>query len=190
MKLVKKGEKTEITVDNAIREFFEKLKKDYKLDNNGVVKLIQKTKKFFEEENSVPVLIFDNDKLGALEAIVKYLKENRDLSFKKISVLLNRNEKTVWATYSNAREKLPGKFELERDYLNTCKGKYKKELLGVRVPLLIFKDRKLSVLENVIKFLKEELDLRYHEIAVLLNRDDRTIWTTYKRGLKKENESG
>lgn len=190
MKLVKKEEKIEITVANTVQKFFEKLKKDYKLDNSQTIRLIEKTKKFFEEENSVPILIFDNDKLGALEAIVKYLKENRDLSFKKISILLNRNEKTVWATYFNAKKKLPGKFELERDYLKTCKGKYKKELLWIRAPLSIFRDRKLSVLESVVKFLKEEHDLKYHEIAVLLNRDDRTIWTTYKRGLKKENESG
>ena len=57
-----------------------------------------------------------------------------------------------------------------------------KELL---IPSTIFLDRSLSVLEAISEYLKEEKGLSYHEIAVFLNRDDRTIWTCYNRAKKK-----
>jgi len=49
----------------------------------------------------------------------------------------------------------------------------------------ILKDRNLSVLENIVSYLKDTLGFRYHQIAVMLNRDDRTIWTVYHRAKKK-----
>jgi len=55
----------------------------------------------------------------------------------------------------------------------------------IAIPSSIFKDRKLSVLEIISEFLKEQEGLTYHEIAVLLGRDDRTIWTCYKRAKEK-----
>ncbi|MFH2028209.1 MAG: hypothetical protein ABIJ08_03655 [Nanoarchaeota archaeon] len=53
------------------------------------------------------------------------------------------------------------------------------------IPSTIFRDRKISVLEAVVEYLKDEKNLTYHEIAVLLNRDDRTVWTCYSRAKKK-----
>lgn len=58
-------------------------------------------------------------------------------------------------------------------------------LSSIPIPTYIFLDRTLSVLETLTEFLHEEKDLSYHEIAVLLNRDDRTIWTCYHRALEK-----
>ena len=55
----------------------------------------------------------------------------------------------------------------------------------LNIPSYIFKDRSLSVLEAIVKYLKEERMLSYHEIAVLLKRNDRTIWTVYSRVKKK-----
>jgi hypothetical protein len=59
----------------------------------------------------------------------------------------------------------------------------------VLIPSNIFIDRKVSVLEAVVEYLKEQKDLSYHEIGVLLNRDDRTIWTCYNRVQKKRTSS-
>ena len=56
---------------------------------------------------------------------------------------------------------------------------------NVEVPSEIFKDRSLSVLEAISVYLKDKIKMTYHEIAVLTNRDDRTIWTCYNRGKKK-----
>ena len=55
----------------------------------------------------------------------------------------------------------------------------------VNIPIYIFQDRKLSVLEVMVEYLKKKLKLSYNEIAFLLNRDDRTIWTCYNRTKKK-----
>jgi hypothetical protein len=56
---------------------------------------------------------------------------------------------------------------------------------GIRIPLRVFRDRNVAVLESITEYLKDERKMSFHEIAVLLNRDDRTIWTCYNRVKKK-----
>ena len=51
----------------------------------------------------------------------------------------------------------------------------------VKVPSFIFRDRSVAVLEALVEYLVDVKKLSYHEIAVLLSRDDRTIWTSYRR---------
>ena len=120
----------------------------------------------------LPVSIFNNEELGCLETIVKYLKEELGLKFHEIALLLNRNDRTIWATYNIAckkrKEKLPAK--------------------GSKffIPVSIFKDRKFSVLELIVSYLKDNFNLRYSEIAILLNRDERNIWTVYNNARKKK----
>jgi len=53
------------------------------------------------------------------------------------------------------------------------------------IPLSIFEDRRLSALEAIVEYLKEKRHLTFHQIAVMTNRDDRTIWTTYNRAKTK-----
>ena len=124
-----------------------------------------------EKEIQIPSFIFVKE-LGALESIVKYLKEDLKLNFHKIAVTLNRDDRTVWATYHHSLKKLRSRFM------------YKKS--EITIPVSIIRNRELSVLENIVKYLKEELGMKYHEIAELLNRDDRTIWTTYHRVKEKK----
>lgn len=57
--------------------------------------------------------------------------------------------------------------------------------LIIKIPSSILKDRSLSVLEAIVEYLREEKGLTFHRIAVLLNRDDRTIWTAYRRAKEK-----
>lgn len=59
------------------------------------------------------------------------------------------------------------------------------KIKNIPIPSHIFLDRSISVLEAIVKYLKEKKGMTYHEIAVLLNRDDRTIWTCYNRVKKK-----
>lgn len=125
-------------------------------------------------ENSVPVEIFRNKKLSALESIVKYLKEERGFGFSGVAKLTERSSKTIWATYSNAAKKMPEKFSFANAILPS-----------IHVPLSILKDRKLGVQEAIVKYLREDAGLNYHRIAVILNRNDRTIWTVYDRIRKK-----
>ena len=69
-------------------------------------------------------------------------------------------------------------------------GKARKRIINlkeVQIPTYIFQDRTLSVLEALSEYLHLTRKLTYHEIAVLLNRDDRTIWTCCHRAeIKRE----
>lgn len=55
----------------------------------------------------------------------------------------------------------------------------------VNIPSFIFRDRSVAVLEALVEYMKEIKKLSYHEIAVMLNRNDRTIWTVYRRAKLK-----
>lgn len=132
-------------------------------------KLIRKEVK---KDIKVPVSIFNNEELSALEAIVKYMKENLKLKYREIGIILNRDERNIWTTYSNAQKKRKKRFVVK-----------KSEFL---IPVSILQNRKLSVLENITAYLKAQ-GLTYHKIARLMNRDDRTIWTVWHRANKKQN---
>jgi hypothetical protein len=56
---------------------------------------------------------------------------------------------------------------------------------NVEVPAALFRDRSLAVMEVLVEYLHDDQKLAYHEIAKLLNRDDRTIWTVYHRAKQK-----
>jgi hypothetical protein len=55
----------------------------------------------------------------------------------------------------------------------------------VNIPTFVFHDRRLGALEAVVVYLRDTQGLNYAQIARLLNRDDRTIWTTYLRAKQK-----
>lgn len=121
-------------------------------------------------EIMLPCSIFSTG-LSSLEAAVKYLKEVNGLRFCEISVLLNRDCRTVWGAYNRANSKPHNFFIKETDYY---------------IPVSIFSSRKHSMLESLTKYLKEYYLLRYCQISKIIAKDDRTVWTAYKRALKKE----
>ncbi|HLD87149.1 MAG TPA: hypothetical protein VJB12_03715 [Candidatus Nanoarchaeia archaeon] len=128
-----------------------------------------------EEQNdplpdSIPLGIFNNG-LSGLEAIVFYLKEAKGLRFCQIAALLNRDDRTIWDSHNQARSK-------EDDFPLHLTS-------PLSVPLKIFQDRGLGVLEALSEHLKEKRGMRYCEIAQLLGKDDRTIWTACARAKKK-----
>ena len=145
---------------------------EQELSPEQIVNLVKKHLEVPEkEEVKVPISVFNNEKLGALETIVKYLRENKLLSFKQIGSLTNRNDIALAVSYRNAKKKLEEKFV--------------EEISPYYLPVSILQDRKFSVLENVVSYLKDTFGLTYHKIAILLNRNDRTIWTVYQRARKK-----
>ena len=145
------------------KEILLPLKEKYKLT-------FDELKELFEEGLKAPIQIFNN-KLTPLESLTKYLKEEKTLSLHEISLLINRNERNIWHTLSNSKKKHPEKFILKD--------------VKLWIPVKIFSDPNLSALEVLVSHLKEKHSLTYHEIAVLLERDDRTIWTVYSRARKK-----
>lgn len=56
---------------------------------------------------------------------------------------------------------------------------------GIELPSFIFRDRTVAVLEAVVEYLIDIKKLSFHEVAILLDRDDRTIWTVYRRAKLK-----
>jgi hypothetical protein len=55
----------------------------------------------------------------------------------------------------------------------------------VTIPLFIFRDRKVAGLECMTEYLHDVKKVSFHEIAILFNRDDRTVWTAYTRAKNK-----
>ena len=49
----------------------------------------------------------------------------------------------------------------------------------------IFRKTKLTIFEALVKHLKEDLSMSFHEMGELLDRDERNIWTVYNRSKKK-----
>ena len=121
----------------------------------------------------IPVSLFKDRSLSVLEVLVEYLKEEMHFTFHEIAVMTNRDDRTIWTVYSRVKKKRE----------KTQKPPLEKS--EVFIPLNVLLDRTLSVLEVLVEYLKEKLHLTYHEIAVLTNRNDRTIWTVYNRARKK-----
>jgi len=132
--------------------------KESGLSSQEIIELVNKSLKVeVKEEVKVPISVFKNEYLSSLETIVKYLRENLLLSFRQIGALTNRNEIALAVTYRNAKKKLAEKFVIE-------------EISPYYIPVTILQDRNISVLENVVSYLKDTFGLSYHKIALLLNR--------------------
>ncbi len=153
--------KEEKSLIEKAKEFLTPITEKYNLDLATLFQSIP---------DSIPVSIFISQ-LTILESIVKYLKEEKNLSLSTIAEFLNRDERNIWHIYNNAKRKYPQKFVIKT-------GK-------IVIPLSVFSGTKLSALETIVTYLKENSSLTYHEIAVLINRDERTVWTVYQRARKK-----
>jgi len=117
----------------------------------------------------IPTSIFCDRSLSFAEALVEFLREEYCLSYHEIGVLTNRNERNIWTLYNRAIIKRRSREQKVRSVSN------------IFIPLSIVKDRSLSILEVVVKYLIENTALSNHQIALLLNRSDKTIWTVYNR---------
>lgn len=118
------------------------------------------------EEIIVPSSIFTR-KLSVFEAVVCYLRDNLGLGNKTIARMLGKSDKSIWQAHNNSLKKFKGKLKVEISFF---------------IPISKFKGK--SILENIVCYLKDSCGLNYHEIAVMLKRDDRTIWTVYNRRKK------
>lgn len=119
-----------------------------------------------KQERGIPSNIFKYD-LSGLEAIVKYLREHRKLGFNKIGMLLKRNPKSLSSTYHKAATKRIEPFPIEKTEV---------------IPFSAFVEH-LSILEAVCVFLNNTHNKT--QIANLLGKDPRTVWTVINRAKKK-----
>ncbi len=123
-----------------------------------------------KNEIFLPISIFSTS-LTTLESIVKYLKEEKKFSLHLIAMHIGRDERNVWNMHRNANKKHPQKFIIVQ--------------ANLIIPLSIFSQKPLSAQESIVTYLKDKLHYSYHAIAILLKRNDRTIWTVYHRSGKK-----
>ena len=159
---------SDIKLRDFLKIFVAHLKHEHKLEPEQIASLFGKR---IPKNHLIPISIFNNDELSCLETIVKYLKEKLKLRFHDIALLLNRDDRTIWATYSIACRKRKKSLPVKES--------------EVYIPTIIFQDRRLSVLESIVAYLKDSFDLRYSQISILLNRDERNIWTVYDKFRKK-----
>ena len=119
-----------------------------------------------ETERSVfvPLSVFKNS-LAPLEAVVLFLKDHLGYSLHKIASLLERDDRTIWLTYSNAAKK-----NVEVDVVSEF-----------YLPVSIFSDRRFSVLESLAAYLHETSKLSFKQISELTGKNSKTIWTVYHR---------
>jgi hypothetical protein len=164
------GEENFSDITKVFDFILEDLREKHRLTDKEIINLLKKrieTKKEF----SLPVNIFEDRKLGALESVVKYMKEELNLSYHEIAVHLSRDDRTIWSSYNSSSKKRKEPFSIRESKYN--------------IPLSALGNSKLGILEAVVLYLKNNLNLRYRSIAQILNRDERTIWTTYQRATKK-----
>ena len=147
--------------------FISNFKKKYKLNDYDLVDLI--LGKGIEDGYSIPIDIFIAE-LGCLESIVKYFRENKGLGFKEIAELVGRSAGVVINSYRKAVKKFTVCFVLKSE---------------IFIPVEIFRDKRFSILENLVVYLKDKLGFRFREIGNLINRNEKTVWTVYSRAKKR-----
>jgi hypothetical protein len=137
------------------------LNNDYGIEPKQILPLISVSK------NAIPLSVFLSD--SPLEGIVRYLRDSEGMNLQEIAESLGRAYTTISSTYAQSIKKKPA-------------GVYKqKDRLGINFPLEIFHKKKLSALESAALYLKQKYQLSVREVGLLLNRNERTIWTVLHR---------
>ena len=154
--------KYSLTAKEITAMAIKQLQENYNISEKEVTAILE------EKELVIPITIFSK-RLGALESLVKYLKENMNMSYHEIAQKLGRDDRTIWTAYKKAVKK------------------HKEKIAAKETPILLpieLFNTSLTVLESAIIFLKEK-GMKFSEVAGLLQRDQRNIWTIYTRAKKK-----
>lgn len=133
----------------------------------------EKKEAFSHSEILIPSTIFCDRSLSFLESLVEYLKDQLQLSYHEIGQLTNRDERNIWTLHHRARTKRE-----ERPH-------QMKKSPVVHIPLSVVCDRRVSILEIVVEYLRDKAGLKNNQTAEALNRSVKTISTAYIRTKKK-----
>ena len=169
----KKRKKKYNLSENDLLVLNKRLKEKYNIGIEELLEISEKREYEDELEVQVPVNIF-NQQISPAEALCKYLKENIGLNFRNIAKLINRDERTVWINYRNSVKKKKEKIKVEKKTVGR----------EIAISIKIFSDRRLSILESVVNYLKKK-EFRNSEISEMLGKDQRNICTLYSRVKKK-----
>jgi hypothetical protein len=122
------------------------------------------------EEFELPLCIFRHE-LSGLQAIVKYLKENKNLQYFEIAKVLGRDQRTIWCVYNSVKSKKS--FSIKEIY---SENKF--------VDASVFRNRRLSVLEVLASELRAR-GMSNSEISSAISKSQKTVWTVLDRMKKK-----
>ncbi|MBN1543869.1 hypothetical protein JW898_00225 [Candidatus Woesearchaeota archaeon] len=87
--------------------------------------------------------------------------------------MTNRDERNIWTLYNRALKKRSSRSPSAR------------KAPVVQIPLAVVTDRSVSILEVVVEYLRDKAHFSNHQIAITLNRSDKTVSTVYMRTKKK-----
>ncbi len=149
------------------------LENNYAVSQSDVLGLIKNKQRERQQQEAayIPVSLFAASPLSSLEAITVYFRDNQSFSFMQMGKLLARNPIALSASYRAAKKKYDKKIHVNHS-------KY-------FIPATIFQKKELSVLENIVFYLKHEYRLTNAQISQLLKKDQRTIWTVLSRAKDK-----
>lgn len=114
-------------------------------------------------EDTIPASVFCTE-LGALESIVVYLRELHQLSYVNIGKKLSRSAAVIGVVYRTARKKYQQPLSVTS---------------AVAVPVAIFADRSVSMQRHLVRYLHDQRKMQFCDIARLIHRNPRTVWTAY-----------
>lgn len=109
----------------------------------------------------VPIAAFRSD-LTPLETIVKFLREERGMRLVDIAAVVGRDQRAIGVTYARVARKMPGPLPGGSSH--------------VLFPAVLLRDEALTPAEHVVRFLRDA-GFSHAEIARMLGRDGRTVWT-------------
>jgi len=124
-----------------------------------------------KQDLKVPLTIFSNKK--PFQTLTKWLHD-QGLSTTIIARMLNRSQQAVWLSISKAK----------KQQSSTVLTSSKPSRTGLEIPISIFQDRDLSIMEHLVLFLSNK-GFSQSQIASMLDRSLKTIWTWKSRALKK-----
>ncbi len=102
------------------------------------------------------------------------------LSSEKNAETQNQDSKS----YKKILELFVDYLEKEHDFSEEEIATFTSKMQEPKIPVSIF-CKKLGALETISKFLIENKELKKRDTARLLNRDPKTIWSTYEKAKKK-----
>ncbi len=118
-------------------------------------------------DDNIPATVFSTE-LSPCESLVKYLKEQKQHRYSEIARILNRDQRTIWCIYNRVKNKP----------LNIAQTSH-------LIPIAIFSQRKLSILEHIVSHLKKQ-NLKTKQISQILNKKPSTIATIEFRVRRKQ----
>jgi hypothetical protein len=155
---------------DALSTFLDSFTESNSLSFDDAISLLRE-----KQEKKTPLLIpsciFLNGKLGVMESVVKYLREEFRITYHQAAILLKRDDRVVWATYSNAIKKHREKLLFKEP--------------SIWLPLSLFIDPSKGPLESIVVYLRDSVSLSSKQIGELLGRDNRVISTVYNKNKKQ-----